>query len=53
MERSQDIIQDIKDGEGCTGYKYPETCPHDGVFKPGSDSCSECVKDAEDGMRRC
>lgn len=32
--------------EGCSGYKYPDKCPHDGNFDPYSSVCAECADNA-------
>jgi hypothetical protein len=32
--------------DGCSGYKSPAECPHNGVFDPLSNACKECVEDA-------
>jgi hypothetical protein len=35
---------------GCSGYKSPAECPHNGVFDPLSAACKECIEDATIGV---
>jgi hypothetical protein len=43
------IEQEIGEINGCSGYKSPTECPHNGVFDPLSPACKECVEDATIG----
>ena len=36
------------ESDGCIGWKFPEECPHDGKFVPGSPDCKECEQDMLD-----
>ena len=40
---------EIGDIGGCSGYKSPTECPHNGVFDPLSPACKECIEDATAG----
>ena len=37
-------IQEAK-FDGCSGWKSPDECPHNGVFDPTSSACKECAED--------
>lgn len=48
-----EILDDLEMAEfdGCTGWKNPTECPHEGVFDPDSPACKECEEDAYEGMK--
>lgn len=39
------------ESNGCTGWKNPTECPHEGVFDPDSSACKECEEDASDAFK--
>ena len=44
------LMIEEKSGDGCCGFKYPEECPHDGIFDSLNMVCKECADDAAKAM---
>lgn len=36
--------------DNCSGWRYPEECPHDGVYQEGDKDCQDCCDDAMRAM---
>lgn len=40
----------IGEFDGCSGWKYPKECPHEGIYQEDSKDCKNCCEDAMKAM---
>ena len=46
MSNLKDMVVQECITDGCSGWRSPEECPHEGKFHADSDACKDCCEDA-------